>query len=132
MKLIVVRGKDKSKTASPDTSKSPVTEIKGLPVRVTTYDGATRSHGAEAVVVLKANRIRSIVVTAGEVKLYLSPRAQFRVIEPEVPEERPAGEPLTLCAACRDGCHVMCENTDSEDDWCECVHSSHVVAGGVR
>ncbi len=127
MKISILRGKDKSKAASGD-HKVPLTEMKGVPVRVTDFQAATRSHGAEAVVILTRGRIRSFVASAGELKLYLSPRAEFRCLEPDPPEERLAEEPLTLCAACRDGWHVMCENVGHEDDWCECKHASHPFA----
>jgi len=85
----VWRGKDKGKSV-PIDSKTPATEIKGVPVRITTFPQANRTSGAEGVVILTRGSIRSIVARAGEMDLYLSPRAEFRVIEPEPPAE-PAG-----------------------------------------
>jgi hypothetical protein len=136
MKIRVWHSKDKSKASRNDTSRLVATEMKGVPVRVTTYPQATRTSGAEAVLILTRGSIRSVVARAGELNLYLSARAEFRVIEPDPPEPGktyppeallPDPEALTLCAACRDGCHAMCENADTEDDWCECNHASHIT-----
>ena len=85
MKISIFLAKDKSKTVAPVDSKTPVAEMKGVPVRVTDYQAATRSHGAEAVAIILGGRIRSVVASAGEMKLYLSPRAKFRLIEPDAP-----------------------------------------------
>lgn len=85
MKITIWRGKDKSK-ASGVAHKTPVMEMKGVPVRVTTFPQATRSSGAEAVVIITGGQIRSVVARAGEMDLYLSPRAEFRCIEPDPPE----------------------------------------------
>lgn len=133
MKISVYLAKDKSRLPGARDAKAPMAEVKGVPARVTTYAGAERSHGAEAVVILDRGRILSVVARAGEMKLYLSARAQFRVIEPEPPTERP----LDVCAPCFDGCHTSCEANGQEDRelYCRCSHSSHVqplLAGGAR
>lgn len=85
MMICAYLAKDKSRKPAAN-SKEPVAEMKGVPVRVTTFAGAQRSHGAEAVLVLTRGQIRSVVATAGTLSLYLSPRAQFRLLEPDAPE----------------------------------------------
>jgi hypothetical protein len=91
MKISIFLAKDKSKTVARADSKTPVAEMKGVPVRVTSYQGATRTHGTEAAVIITPQSFRSVVASAGEMKLYLSPRAKFRVIEPDAPEPSLAG-----------------------------------------
>jgi hypothetical protein len=138
VKLLVLRGKDKSRTIDPARDlRTPVAEMKGLPVRVTTFRSAERSHGAEAVLVLERGRILSVVASAGEMKLYLSPRAEFRCIAPDDPPKGESAAPLKptggdICPPCLDGCHTMCcwsRNVDHGSQ-CECTHSSHYGAGG--
>jgi hypothetical protein len=43
-------------------------------------------------------------------------------------------EPVTLCAACRDGCHIMCASAEEEMEYrdCECAHSSHFTSAPER
>lgn len=124
MKILILRGKDKSKTATAQNPKAPLTEMKGVPVRVTTFRSAERSHGAEAVVILERGRILSVVASAGEMKLYLSPRALFRCIEPDAPKVV-SGTGGYRCAACLAGKHTECENLHGQaagDEYCDCFH----------
>ena len=57
MKITIWRGKDKSK-ASGVAHKTPVMEMKGVPV-ASLFPQATRSSGAEAVVIITGGQIRS-------------------------------------------------------------------------
>jgi hypothetical protein len=99
MKLSVYLAKDKSRLQRAQReTKAPVAEMKGVPARVTTFTPATRSHGAEALVVLDRGRILSVVASAGEMRVYLSPRSRFRAIEPD---PSPSAEPR--CEACERG-----------------------------
>jgi hypothetical protein len=128
MKLSIFMAKDRSKTASPVDSKTPVVEMKGVPARVTSFRGATRTHGREALAIILCGRIRSVVASAGEMKLYLSPRAKFRLIEPDPPKA--ADEMLIICPACEIGKHAQCVNYFPDihfadfpaDLFCECTH----------
>jgi hypothetical protein len=88
MKLSVFLAKDKSRLPGSRDTKAPLAELKGVPVRATTYARAKRSHGAEAVLVVDRGRIVSVVASAGEMKLYLSPRSRFRLIEPDLPPQQ--------------------------------------------
>lgn len=131
MKIRVWRGKDRSKTAPVDR-KTPMTEVQGLPVRVTTYQAATRSHGAEAVVIVSRGQIRSVVVWGGEMDLYLSARAEFRCILPDPPKAEKTVE--VHCSACVAGRHEDCENLSERravDQWCECVHGGDEYVSAI-
>jgi hypothetical protein len=88
MKMRVWMASDRSKARK--ASRSASVEVKGLPVRVTTYPQATRTSSAEAVVIVTRGSIRSVVARAGELDLYLSARAEFTVIEPDPPKISPA------------------------------------------
>ena len=91
MKISVFMARDKSK-ASAGASKAPVAEAKGVPARVTTYGGAARSHASEALLVVTRGSVRSFTATAGELKVYLSARAEFSLvgIDPEAQDKAAA------------------------------------------
>jgi hypothetical protein len=129
MNIRVWLARDKSKSPIPviegvkHPSKVPAAEMKGVPVRVTTFPGATRTTGAEALVILRRGRVRSVVARAGEMDLYLSPRAEFRCIEPDAPKHEPT-EAICLPCTVNDCSH--CANIAAEVDealqLCECAH----------
>ena len=58
-------------------------ESRGLPVRITTYEKATQTSKVETLLIMQRGSIRSIVCRPGECDLYLSPRAQFKLLDPE-------------------------------------------------
>jgi hypothetical protein len=131
MKITVLRGKDKSKSSAAE-HKIPAAEMQGLPVRVTDYQGAAQSHASEALLILTRGRICSFVASGGGVKLYLSPRAEFRCIEPEL---APALRE-TICLPCTMEDCGHCDNIAAEIDGevkrCECAHGArgHGESGG--
>lgn len=63
--------------------RKPMRTVAGLPVRITSFQRATPSHKSEALVVLTRGTMRSVVARPGEMTLYLSPRAEYRMFEPE-------------------------------------------------
>lgn len=104
-------------------SKEPIAEAAGLPIRVTTFSQAKQSSKSEVVVILEGGKMRSIVYRAGEVDIYLSPRARFRMLVPtpaepadegwESTEEHPCcdhrnAEPGKACPDC--GARPRCKD----------------------
>lgn len=54
--------------------------VAGMPARVTSFQRAEITSSSEALVVITRGRVRSVVARPGEMTVYLSPRAEYRVV----------------------------------------------------